>query len=350
LITLLIDDQYKLDDTYNLEKNIERTRQAMGNYDYDNMFNIVEQDKTPGSSENLLLTKTRDLFKEYAIMTPDEVAWSKKWYRIWTAEIWFQQNLKLSFDFFENHCYEEPWDKTMDTCNHYSEVEKGGTLFFVIMMSKLLSNTEEASDALTKCIRDFKISNLQGENVDKATSLLGGAVKRLAQINRVTQNIVQTMLQIMQKTSVPKSNNTFELMETSKFVNDCEPTLHVGVTHQFNVNTIFSIAEQKYASMMEANQWNGVSNKGSKSTFITVGSGKEPVCWNCGGPHRLPDCTLPKNQEKIYEGKKKMQDPIKKSRRNPGGGANNGIAIVLPVENSESLVLAKRIVAPLMKT
>jgi hypothetical protein len=76
--------------------------------------------------------------------------------------------------------------------------------------------------------------------------------------------------------------------------------------------------------MMEANQWNGVSNKGSKFTFITVGCGKEPVCWNCGGPHRLPDCTLPKNRKKISGSKKKMHDTTKKTRRNPGGGANNG--------------------------
>jgi hypothetical protein len=76
LISLLIDDQDKLDDTYNLEKNIERTRQAMGNYDDDNVFNIVEQEKTLGSPENLVLTKTRDLFKDYAIMMPDEVSWS----------------------------------------------------------------------------------------------------------------------------------------------------------------------------------------------------------------------------------------------------------------------------------
>jgi hypothetical protein len=47
LISLLIDDQDRLEDTYNLEKNIETTRQAMGNYDYDNVFNIVEQEKTP---------------------------------------------------------------------------------------------------------------------------------------------------------------------------------------------------------------------------------------------------------------------------------------------------------------
>jgi hypothetical protein len=124
LISLLIDDQDKLDDTYNLEKNIKRTRQAMGNYDYNNGFNIVEQDKTLGSPENLVLTKTHDLFKDYAIMTPNEVAWSNKWYRTWTAEIWFEQNLKLSFDFLENHCSEELWDKTMDKYNRYSEVKR----------------------------------------------------------------------------------------------------------------------------------------------------------------------------------------------------------------------------------
>jgi hypothetical protein len=111
-MSLLIDDQDKLDDTYNLEKNIDRTHQEMGNYDYDNVFNIVEQDKIPGSSENLVLMNTRDLFKNYAIRMPDEVAWSNKWHLTWTAGIWFEQNLKLSFDFLENHCSEEElWDK-----------------------------------------------------------------------------------------------------------------------------------------------------------------------------------------------------------------------------------------------
>jgi hypothetical protein len=140
LISLLIDDQDKLDETYNIEKNIERTRHAMGNYDYDNVFNIVEQNKTPGSLENLVLTKTRDLFKDYAILTPDEVVWSN----------------------------------------------------------------------------------------------------------------------------------------------------------------------------------------GSKSTFITVGSGKAPVCWNCGGAHKFPDCPLPKNQENISEGKKKMQEAMKKTRKNGSGNGGNG--------------------------
>jgi hypothetical protein len=58
--------------------------------------------------------------------------------------------------------------------------------------------------------------------------------------------------------------------------------------------------------------------------FITIGSSKEPVCCNCGGPHRLPNCTVPKNQDNIFEGKKKIHDAMQKTRRNPGGGASNG--------------------------
>jgi hypothetical protein len=75
------------------------------------------------------------------------------------------------------------------------------------------------------------------------------------------------MLELMQKNFCSQVNNTFELMETSRFAKGCEPTLHVGVTGRFNVNIIFSISEQKYVSMMRANQWSGVNDKGSKSTL-----------------------------------------------------------------------------------
>jgi hypothetical protein len=98
----------------------------MGNYYYDKDLNIVEQDKTPGSSENLVLTKTYNLFKDYAIVTPDEVAWSNKWYRTWTAEIWFEQNLKLNFDFLENHCSEELWEKRLINTNVIQKWKKKG--------------------------------------------------------------------------------------------------------------------------------------------------------------------------------------------------------------------------------
>jgi hypothetical protein len=100
---------------------------------------------------------------------------------------------------------------------------------------------------------------------------------------------------------------------------------------------------------MEANQWNYVSNKGSKSTLITVGSGKEPVCWNCGGPHQLPDCTLPKNQEKTSEGKKKMHDAMKKTRK-PGGGENNENRSSTTTGKFRKPSADKRIVPPSMVT
>jgi acetone carboxylase gamma subunit len=86
----------------------------VGTYDYNNVLNIIEQDNTPGSSENLVQMKTHDLFKEYVTMKHDEVTWSNKLYLTWTAEVWFAQNLKLSFDFLKTHCSEELRDKMMN--------------------------------------------------------------------------------------------------------------------------------------------------------------------------------------------------------------------------------------------
>jgi hypothetical protein len=74
--------------------------------------------------------------------------------------------------------------------------------------------------------------------------------------------------------------------------------------------------------MKEENQWNGVSNKGNKSTFIEVGSGKATVFWTHGASHKLTDCTLPKNQEIFSEGKNKMKEAIKNTRKSGNGGGN----------------------------
>jgi hypothetical protein len=128
LISFLIDDQDQLDDTYNLEKNIKRTRHATGNYDYDNVLNIVKEEEVMIDGNTIELI-TRDLLKDYTIISSNEVAWSNKWYPTWTADVWYEHNLKLSFDFMESHCSEELWDKTIDQYNRYYEAKMVGRYF-----------------------------------------------------------------------------------------------------------------------------------------------------------------------------------------------------------------------------
>ena len=54
-------------------------------------------------------------------------------------------------------------------------IEKGGPLFFKVMMTIITSNTEEAICTLTQKVSTFKITYIQGENINIAVSQLRGA-------------------------------------------------------------------------------------------------------------------------------------------------------------------------------
>ena len=49
-------------------------------------------------------------------------------------------------------------------------------MFFIIMIEKLLSNTEEATATLQNRVKNFKMTTLPGEDVSRAVSLLKGAI------------------------------------------------------------------------------------------------------------------------------------------------------------------------------
>jgi len=50
--------------------------------------------------------------------------------------------------------------------------EKGGPLFFKVMVDMITSNTEEAIHTLTLKLSTFKITSTRGENISKAVSQL----------------------------------------------------------------------------------------------------------------------------------------------------------------------------------
>jgi hypothetical protein len=67
----------------------------------------------------------------------------------------------------------------MESYELYPPEERGGPLFFVLMMQTLLSCTEEASAVLIQRLQSFKISFLADENITTCVSLMRSAVKRL---------------------------------------------------------------------------------------------------------------------------------------------------------------------------
>ncbi len=219
LISLQFTDEDKLDDTYNLDIRIKKTKSTMVKYDMHDVFRILILDPQDDSK----IVKTKDLFREYTTVSIEQVAASNAWYHTWGAEPWYDDNLTLTYQFFENNVSEDLWGKTFDKYTKYTEEQQGGPLFFIIMINKLLSNTEEAAVTLERRVRSFNISQLPGEDVDKAISLLNGAITRLSQIKNKAvsrpgdqdfyNEITKIVIRVMQTTSVDEFNGVFQHIE-----------------------------------------------------------------------------------------------------------------------------------------
>lgn len=136
-INLTLSDEDKLDDTYSLDMLVRKMKNTHINCD---MHNVDLVRRTLIGSNNLY-TK----FSEISVV---KVAHSNEFYLRWAKVFYYAQNLKLTYVYFQSNVSEELWEKTFETHDEYDSKYKGGPLFFIIMINKLLSNTEEAAATL----------------------------------------------------------------------------------------------------------------------------------------------------------------------------------------------------------
>ncbi len=81
LMPLSLDDEDKLDDTYNLEVLVSKTKRAHFRYDMYNIFSII----IPNDDESI--KEVKDLYSDYSNITIKQVARSNLWYRKWMANV-----------------------------------------------------------------------------------------------------------------------------------------------------------------------------------------------------------------------------------------------------------------------
>jgi hypothetical protein len=322
LMSLSLSDEEKLDDTYNLELLIRKTREAHMTYDMHDVFTIVILDSSGMPSGS------KDLYSEYSEISIQQVADSNKWYKEWTDETEFaSDNLNVTYNFMKHNVSDSLWEKTFEKYDQHTASERGGPLFFILMLNVLLSNTAEAARTLESRVKNFKITSLRGEDVDRAVSLLRGALKRLNHIKKSDAtwkaDMTITLIKVLQTTSVDKFNAIFEGIERDRLVN--EVLQQTGQKTVYDFEILFSLAGAAYRVHCEQETWTGVSTTGDGigSAFMAGGGSdphsknfvkKEPVCWNCGEKHMLSDCKKPKNESRIAQNKNKMYEAVKKKR------------------------------------
>jgi ferredoxin-fold anticodon binding domain-containing protein len=270
LLPLALNDEEKLDDTYSLDVLIRKMKRQHCSFDMQDVFTIIYPDAT----DEYIVANTLDLYSEFAKISIEDVARSNLWYRKWLPDPWFEENLQLTYDYFQQNVSDDLWMKVCETYDQYQASEQGGPLFFILMMNHLLSDTEEAASSLVLKITDFKITNVRGEDIYKVVSLLRGACNRLKHINKLPEDIVKTLLTVFQTSSVDSFNETFHLLQKTR--KHAAVLSQTGSLPSLTTDKIFKLAESDYRDMLQDSLWTGVTTTTGASTFA-AGDGQPPL-------------------------------------------------------------------------
>jgi hypothetical protein len=321
-ISISLSDIEKLDDTYNVAMLVDRARAHCIKYDLYGVFNIVDA-KNP-ATDSKFDSPLGNLFTSYSTISEDAVARSNEWYRRWAVNEEYETDLRLSMDFLQSNTSESLWEKSLEAHNQYPSVQQGGPLIFVIIMKKIQNDTEDAVRYLQESVKKMKLTNFDGENVERAVSLLRGAERRFKNSGLfkgtpggVPSDFTKWVLDIFQTSSVEAFNSQFALYAGMLSLGRKVSTAPVITP---TPNELYALAEQTYLDLISTDSWTGVTTKGDQTHAGFTADGKLqpkiPTCWNCGvSGHAVPECPKPKDPKRIAQNRTKFR-----SSKNGGGG------------------------------
>jgi hypothetical protein len=232
-----------------------------------------------------------DLYNGYAGVEPTTVAKSNEWYFRNAQETWFEENLLLTYVFFENNVDEDLFSKVIERYGNYPVSQRGGPLFFSLMTAMLMSQSERAALAMRKRLEGLNLQTLKGESVPRAVSLIRATIKYLTVINKRPDDMIDMLLKIFQTSSISNFNEHFAHMERQRLLNTSMARASGLPVQDFTVEVLLSAAEDLYTQYVRTEDWLRVKHA-TTSTFVT--------CWNCGDDHTLSDCKKERNDNAPY--------------------------------------------------
>jgi hypothetical protein len=168
-------DENMLENVCNLELQITAIIEHLRTFGMMNVFSIVFPDNARRSKR--LLKPCCNLFEHYVSLDPAIVAASILYYHLWVKNSYVRENMSLTYTFLRNNTEDTLWAKCLSIYETYPEDCRGGPLMFHLLMQRIQSSTEHALTHLVDKIRKFKISSIDGENVETVVLHVKAALK-----------------------------------------------------------------------------------------------------------------------------------------------------------------------------
>ena len=270
-------------------------------------------------SSNKTSSTTFNLFDDHRRLDASMVAASNAWYNLWVDEPFISENMTYTFTFLQNNTSEDLWNLCLEDYEEYHQVSKGGPLMLFLILRRLQNSSENAMQNLCEQVKNLKIRDLPGENVDDACSLIKAAHAALQAAsaddrNCVPDDFLGTVLKALQTTSVGKFNKIF-----SKIEEDVTHTAdRTGLRPNWpELKEVLTTAKNAYSRMCASTTgWHTSNSQRRRGLNATrTGSGLDPDCWNCGGKHKVQDCTKARDEKRIAENRRKMMTKIREARK-----------------------------------
>ena len=316
--SLSSEDDDKLEELHNLKLQLKLLKTHMRAHDTYDVFQVViphDVAVTPTIYEQRF-----DLLTDYSKLTATMVASSNTWYNLWIHQDYIRENMAFTFSLLQNNTNEVLWNKALEEYEAYLPVQQGGPLMFYLIVSRIQNNSETAIDHLKTKIKNLKIKDLKGEDVEKAVSLVRSTHDALLHFSAdhrsyVPEDFSQTVLKLFQTSSVTKFNNAFEREETEA---RHKADKFGGTPTWPPINQILNLATSTYRRLTYEGEWDVPT--GSQSSAFKAGSSqskkRKVTCWNCGKDHTLNDCDQPRNEPRIA----KAREEYMKKKKSSGKG------------------------------
>ena len=113
-------------------------------------------------------------------------------------------------------------------------------------MQIIVQTSDQATRALLQRLKNLNISEIWGQNVRIATSLIPGALQRLEMVDAIPSDIVIVLLNIYQTTSYHNFNEIFRTMKIA---------LKIQPSSTYKISDITKIAETNFQELYESGIW-----------------------------------------------------------------------------------------------
>lgn len=267
-----------------------------------------------------------DLFADYPRLSDTMVALSNAWWRRWVNEPWVAENLQYSSDLIKNNTEPSLWAKAVEDAEAYAPDQQGGPLMVCLILARIQDMSEDAIGYLQKQVKTFSVKSLAGEDIDIVVSFVKSSYKAFLGASRpeksfVPDDFIETLFELFQTTSVPAFNEVFADTR-GHLVRSADMT---GKPIKWpSVNQVTTLATKSYHRLLTKHAWTAPA-----APHAMIGETRSPfkgICFNCGGDHLLPQCTLPRDETKITAAKdaynsKRASRPSSTGR---GGGRFSG--------------------------